>query len=53
VNTSRRDNAHLLSAKPPPDAQFNLKGREEFGIGLPLKVRALAAAAEEVKSTKQ
>jgi hypothetical protein len=41
------------SAKPPPDAQFSLNGREVFGIMEPLSERALAAAAGEEKSMKQ
>lgn len=42
-----------LSARPPPDAQFSLNGREVFGIIEPLSERALAAAAGEEKSIKQ
>jgi hypothetical protein len=42
-----------LSARPPPDAQLSLKGREVFGIILPLRDSALAAAAGEAKSMKQ
>ena len=45
--------SYLRSAKPPPEAQFNLKGRLEFGIIVPFSVSAFAAAAEDVKSTKQ
>jgi hypothetical protein len=41
------------SAKPPPDAQFNLNGREVLGIIEPLSERALAAAAGDAKSIKQ
>jgi len=44
---------YLRSARPPPEAQFSLKGRLEFGISVPLRVRAFAAAAELAKSTKQ
>lgn len=42
-----------LSAKPPPEAQLSLKGREVLGIIEPLRERALAAAAGEEKSIKQ
>jgi hypothetical protein len=42
-----------LSARPPPDAQLSLKGREVLGIIEPLRDRALAAAAGEAKSMKQ
>lgn len=42
-----------LSARPPPEAQLSLKGREVFGIIEPLRERALAAAAGEEKSMKQ
>jgi hypothetical protein len=42
-----------LSANPPPEAQLSLKGREVFGIMLPFKESALAAAAGEAKSMKQ
>lgn len=44
---------HLRSAKPPPEAQLSLKGREVLGMGVPLTVKAFAAAAGEEKSTKQ
>lgn len=44
---------HLRSARPPPEAQFNLNGRVEFGIMVPFRFRALAAAAGVEKSTKQ
>jgi hypothetical protein len=43
----------LRSAKPPPEAQFNLKGLEVFGMMLPLRLRALAAASGLEKSIKQ
>lgn len=42
-----------LSARPPPDAQLSLNGREVLGIMEPLRERALAAAAGEAKSMKQ
>ena len=42
-----------LSASPPPDAQFSLKGREVLGIIEPLSERAFAAEAGEAKSMKQ
>lgn len=45
--------AYLRSARPPPVAQFSLKGRVVLGIGVLLRDRALAAAAGEEKSTKQ
>lgn len=45
--------AHLRSARPPPVAQFSLKTRLVLGMGVPFRVRALAAAAGEEKSTKQ
>jgi hypothetical protein len=41
------------SAKPPPDAQLSLKGREVLGMMLPLRVKALAAASGLEKSMKQ
>lgn len=47
------DGLYLRSASPPPEAQFSLKGRLEFGIGWPLRCNAFAAASELVKSTKQ
>ena len=46
-------NAYLRSARPPPEAQFSLKGRLELGISWPLRVNAFAAAAGVGKSTKQ
>jgi hypothetical protein len=42
-----------LSARPPPDAQLSLNGREVLGIMEPLSERAFAAAAGEAKSMKQ
>lgn len=42
-----------LSARPPPEAQFNLNGRDVLGIIDPFKDRALAAAAGDEKSMKQ
>lgn len=45
--------SRLRSARPPPEAQFSLKGRFEFAIGVPLSVMALAAAAALWKSMKQ
>lgn len=41
------------SARPPPDAQLSLKGRDVLGIMEPFNERALAAEAEEAKSMKQ
>ena len=41
------------SARPPPEAQLSLKGRDVLGIMLPLRDRAFAAAAGEEKSMKQ
>src|SRR5271170_1397393 len=41
------------SWRPPPLAQFSLKGRWVFGMRVPLYVRALAAACGDMKSTKQ
>lgn len=42
-----------LSAKPPPEAQLSLNGRDVFGIMEPLRESALAAAAGDAKSMKQ
>jgi hypothetical protein len=42
-----------LSARPPPEAQLSLKGREVLGIMDPFRERALAAAAGDAKSIKQ
>lgn len=44
---------YLRSASPPPEAQFNLKGRLEFGMMVPFNVNAFAAAAGLWKSIKQ
>jgi hypothetical protein len=44
---------YLLSARPPPLAQFSLKGRFELGMSWPLRESALAAASAVEKSTKQ
>lgn len=44
---------YLRSARPPPEAQLSLNGRVLFGIREPARVRALAAAAGDPKSTKQ
>lgn len=44
---------YLRSASPPPDAQFNLNGRLEFGMMVPFNVNAFAAAAGLWKSMKQ
>jgi hypothetical protein len=41
------------SARPPPEAQLSLNGRDVFGIMEPLRERAFAAAAGEEKSIKQ
>jgi hypothetical protein len=55
VRESRKMNrdSDRRSARPPPEAQLSLKGREVFGIMLPFRDRALAAAAGEEKSMKQ
>ena len=45
--------SYLRSASPPPEAQFNLKGRLELGMMDPLRVSALAAAGGDWKSMKQ
>jgi len=45
--------ADRRSASPPPEAQLSLKGREVFGIMLPFRDSALAAAAGVAKSMKQ
>lgn len=45
--------SYLRSASPPPEAQFNLKGRLELGMMVPFNANALAADAGLVKSTKQ
>jgi hypothetical protein len=42
-----------LSASPPPEAQFNLNGREVLGIMLPLSESAFEAASALAKSMKQ
>jgi hypothetical protein len=47
------DESYLLSASPPPEAQLSLKGRFEFGMSVPLSVKAFAAAAGLEKSMKQ
>lgn len=47
VRTYRR------STRPPPEAQFSLKARVEFGTGVPFKLRALWAASVDANSTKQ
>lgn len=44
---------YLRSARPPPVAQLSLNTRLVLGMGVPFRDRALAAAAGEVKSTKQ
>jgi hypothetical protein len=41
------------SARPPPEAQFSLKGRLVLGIMEPFNESAFAAAAGEAKSMKQ
>src|ERR1700734_3836263 len=35
---------NLRSARPPPEAQFSLKGLVEFGMGVPLTCKAFSAA---------
>ena len=50
---SLHQNAHLRSARPPPEAQLSLKGRLELGMSCPLRLRAFDAASGLAKSTKQ
>ena len=45
--------AYRRSTKPPPDAQFSLKTRDELGTGVPFKARALVAASAVENSMKQ
>ena len=50
---NRNRESDRLSARPPPEAQLSLNGREVLGIMEPLRDNALAAAAGVVKSMKQ
>jgi hypothetical protein len=45
--------AYRRSTKPPPEAQFSLKTRVEFGTGVPFRLSAFWAASGVENSMKQ